>query len=92
MALRGKTEDIAPIIKMQNPDLKKLDAILQNRQSLASLRSGFGLEDAHKVSLGETKRLHKALTRARYELQQANGLILEGYTGEKDFLDTAENI
>ena len=88
----SKTEDIAPVIKTQNPDLKRLDAVLQNPRSLDSLRSGLGLEVAHKVSLGETKRLREALTRARYELQQANGLILEGYTGERDLLDMVENI
>ena len=88
----SKTEDIAPVIRTQNPDLKKLDAVLQNPRSLDSLRSGLGLEVAHKVSLGETKRLHEALTRARYELQQANGLILEGYTGERDLLDMVQNI
>ncbi len=88
----SKTEGIAPIIKTQNPDLRTLDTVLQNPRSLASLRSGLELENAHKVGLGETKRLREALTRARYELQQANGLILEGYRGEKDLLDTAENI
>ena len=86
------TEDIVPVIKTQNPDLKRLDAVLQHPRSLDALRSGLGLEVAHKVSLGETKRLREALTRARYELQQANGLILEGYAGERDLLDMAENI
>ena len=88
----SRTEEIVPAIKTQNPDLKRLDEVLQNPRSLDSLRSGLGLEIAHKVSLGETKRFRESLTRARYELQQANGLILEGYKGERDLLDMADNI
>ena len=88
----SRTEEIAPVIKTQNPDLKRLDEVLKSQRSLDSLRSGLGLEVAYNLSLGETKRLREALTRARYELQQAKGLILEGYKGERDLLDTTDSI
>lgn len=88
----SQAEEKAPVIRTQNPDLKRLDDILKNQRALDALRSGLGLDVSYNLSLGETKRLREALERARYELQQAKGLILEGYKGEKDLLDSTESV
>jgi hypothetical protein len=88
----SQAEEKAPVIKTQNPDLKRLDEVLKNQRALAALRSGLGLDVSYNLSLGETTRLREALTRARYEMQQAKGLILEGYKGERDLLDSAESV
>ena len=88
----SRAEEKAPVVKTQNPDLKRLDEVLKNRRALDALRSGLGLDVSYNLSLGETARLREALARAKYELQQAKGLILEGYKGERDLLDTVESI
>lgn len=88
----SQREEKTPVIRTQNPDLKRLDEVLKNQRAIDALRSGLGLDVSYNLSLGETKRLREALERARYELQQAKGLILEGYKGERDLLDSIESV
>lgn len=82
----------APVVRSQNPDLTRLDDVLRNKRALSALRAGLGLEVSHQVSLGEEKRFRETITRIRYDLQQARGLLLEGYRGERDLLDAAHAV
>ena len=88
----SQEEDQAPVIKTQNPDLKRLDDVLKHPRALSALRSGLGLDVSHNLSRGESARLREVLTRAKYDLQQAKGLILEGYKGEMDLRETVASI
>jgi len=87
-----KTEDTLPIIRSQNPDLKRLDDVLKEKRALDALRSGLGLDVSHQISLGDEVRFREALARIKYDLQQAKGLLLQGYSGESDLLETAKII
>jgi hypothetical protein len=88
----SKTDNKPPIVRSQNPDLKRLDAILTDNRAIHALRSGLGLDVSHQLSLNEDVRFRETLVKIRYDLQQAKGLVLDGYKGESDLLETAEAI
>jgi hypothetical protein len=91
--LFGSTEDgAAPVVRSQNPDLKRLDDVLKDPRGIAALRGGLGLQVSHQLSLGDEVRFREALTRAKYELQQTKGLVVNGYGGERDLLEMARAI
>jgi hypothetical protein len=86
------SQDEPAVIRSQNPDLKRLDDVLKDKKALAALRSGLGLKVSHEISLGDNVRFREALTRIKYDLQQAKGLVLQGFAGEKDLLEIAVDI
>ena len=88
----SKEEKKQPVVKSQNPDLKKLDDILKDPAALTALHAGLGLDVAHQLSLGEEVRFRECLTRSKHEIQQAKGLVVTGYKGERELLDTADAI
>ncbi|MGH6690281.1 MAG: hypothetical protein ACREF4_06350 [Gammaproteobacteria bacterium] len=88
----SKEEAKAPLVRTQNPDLKRLDDVLKDPKALSALRSGLGLEVSHQLSRSEAARFREVLTHAKYDLQQAKGLVLEGFKGERDLFDTTQSI
>ena len=91
--LFGSTEEgRPPVVKSQNPDLKKLDDVLKDSRGIAALRGGLGLQVSHQLSLGDEVRFREALTRAKYDLQQTKGLVVNGYGGERDLLEMARAV
>ncbi len=88
----SKEEGRPPVVKSQNPDLKKLDDVLKYPHALNALRAGLGLEVAHQLSLGDEVRFRECLSRSKHEIQQAKGLVVTGYKGERELLETAEAI
>jgi hypothetical protein len=88
----SRDEGKLPVVKSQNPDLKKLDDVLKDKNGLTALRAGLGLEVAYQLSLGDEIRFRECLTRCKYELQQAKGLVITGYKGERDLLDLVDEI
>jgi hypothetical protein len=88
----SREENKFPIVRSQNPDLKKLDDILKDKRALTALRAGLGLEVSHQLSLGDEVRLRECLTRSKYDLQQAKGLVVTGYKGERDILELVSDI
>jgi hypothetical protein len=88
----SREENKAPVVKSQNPDLKRLDDVLKNEKALTALRAGLGLEVAHQLSEGDDIRFRESLTRAKYELQQSKGLVVTGFRGERDLVNLVEDI
>jgi hypothetical protein len=86
------SQEKPPVIRSQNPDLKRLDTVLKDKRALAALRSGLGLQVSHEISQGDEVRFRDTLVRIKYDLQQAKGLVLQGFKGDKDMLDTARDI
>jgi hypothetical protein len=78
-----------PLVRTQNPDLNTLRVVIAKKASLSALRSGYSLERAHQIALGDTKLFRDALTSAKVELQNAKGTVTTGYQGEQDLLDIA---
>jgi len=88
----SRKENRAPVIQSQNPDLKRLDSVLKDKKALDALRSGLGLKVSHEISLGDNVRFREAVARIKYDLQQAKGLVLHGFNGEKELIQTAGEI
>jgi len=88
----SKSEGKLPIVRTQNPDLNTLRVVISQRSSLAALRSGYPLQRAYEIGIGEGRRLQEALTRAKEELVIANGTITTGYSGEEDLYEVIKEI
>ncbi len=88
----NKSTNTPPLIKSQNPDLRKLREAIGKSTSLAALRAKIPLERAYEISLGDTKRFRENITRAKDELQQAKATVTTGYQGETDLMDIVKDI
>jgi hypothetical protein len=89
----SKKEHKEPIVRSQNPDLRRLDETLGSKNGVAALRSGLPLETALKASRGDERLLREALVLAEQKLKEARGLVLTGFTGEDaDLLSKAKVI
>jgi hypothetical protein len=87
-----KAAGIEPVIKTQNPDLNTLRAVISKSESLAALRTGYPLERAHAVAIGDRRRFREALTSAKIELQNAKATITSGYEGDDDLYRMIDDI
>jgi hypothetical protein len=88
----SKSHDQEPLIRSQNPDLRVLDSILQEKNGVAALERGLGLSVSHEISRGDDAIFREALLSARQSLQEARGKLLTGYRGERDLKSLAEDI
>ncbi|MFY9342274.1 MAG: ParB N-terminal domain-containing protein [Planctomycetota bacterium] len=88
----SKSKSIRPIVRSQNPDLRRLDEVLQTKQGIVALTRGLPLEVAVDLSRGDERLFREALQAAKQSLQKALGTVLTGYAGEKDLRDTGGEI
>ncbi len=87
-----KEAEQPPVIKTQNPDLKNLDAVLQNHEALAALRAGEDLNKAYELSRPTGAVLEDALLAAKRELMRAKSYIPTVYDKSESLLKTAGSI
>ncbi len=57
----------SPVVQTQNPDLNILREVISKPESLSALRSGYPLERAQDVAIGDRRRFRDALTSAKVE-------------------------
>jgi len=88
----SKENGVAPVIRSQNPDLRKLDAVLSSPNGIAALRNKFPLDAAEKASHGDKRLLREAIVAADRALRDCRGYVVTGYEGESDLLKMAESI
>lgn len=82
----SKRESQPPVIAGQNPHLRQLAAVLGNREAVAALRDGLGLDVAFELSRPASTVLEEALLDASRNLQKARRLLSTGYEGSREFL------
>lgn len=87
----SKSEDIEPVVRTQNPDLKRLDAVLQNKEATISLQNNASLSIAFEITLGGSEVLFTALVNARVAIQKALANSTS-YSGEEEILRIAGTI
>jgi hypothetical protein len=80
----SKSENKAPVIRTQNPDLNYLRQVIGNKTGLAALRSGLPLERALQISKGDTQVFREALVKAKSSLQEAKSVVTTGYKGDEE--------
>ncbi|MCX7011682.1 MAG: hypothetical protein NTW86_03790 [Candidatus Sumerlaeota bacterium] len=87
-------ENTPPVIRSQNPDLRRLSAILAEPSgaALQALRRDRRLEEAYEISRGDTTVFRSALQDAKQALMKAQARVSTGYDGEKDVLEQARLI
>jgi len=87
-----KSAKIQPIVQRQNPDLNLLREVIEAPDALDALRSGYSLEKAHYISIGDNRRFREALVSAKEELLQANATVITGYDGSQNSYEVIEDI
>jgi hypothetical protein len=88
----SRSENKPPVIQSQNPDLRRLDEVLKNKQAIAALRKGLPLSVSLEISKGDERVFRESLVDAKQNLQKARGTVLTGYDGNEDLFQTAEEI
>jgi hypothetical protein len=88
----SKSKSKPALVQSQNPDLRILDEVLQQKDGIAALRQGLPLQVARDISKGDERLFREAIVAAKQALQEARGRILTGYDGEPDLLESAEDI
>ncbi|WP_116109349.1 ParB N-terminal domain-containing protein [Lewinella sp. IMCC34191] len=88
----SKSDDIQPVIKSQNPDLKYLDSVLRERESLSAIRSGESLEYSYELSRATGAVFEENLLNAKRNLQKTKAYITNGYDGDEQLLRVAGSV
>lgn len=87
----SQSKDIKPVIESQNPDLKRLNNVLQKRESLEALRAKSDLNVAFDLSLEGADVLYSSLVEAKVSLQKAMSKVSH-YQGDLETLKIAGTV
>lgn len=88
----SKADDMEPVVRKQNPDIKRLGEVLANAEARHVLEQGRSLDDAHASTESADRRFTASLLRARDELRDAAG-AMRAYDGrDHSLLDIAEDV
>jgi len=88
----SKTDDAPPVVRSQNPDIKRLGEVLASAEGRHVLEATRSLDEAHASTESVDTRLTASLLRARDAMRAVAG-SLRAYDGrDKSLLDLAENV
>ena len=88
----SKEDDVRPVVRSQNPDIKRLGEVLVNAEGLHVLETTGNLDMAHGSTETADTRFTAALLRSRDSIRDAAG-SLRGYDGrDESLLGIAEDI
>lgn len=71
----SKKRGVEPLIRTQNPDLRRFVDVLGNELSVATLRTGSSLEVAFDLTIDDNDALREALAKARIALDKATSKV-----------------
>lgn len=78
----SKAHDKPPLVQSQNPDLRRLDDVLQSEQGVQALQAGLPLKTAEERAKGDARLFMESLRQAKEALESARGKVLTGYDGD----------
>lgn len=88
----SKADDVEPVVRTQNPDIKRLGEVLVNAEGRHVLEQGRSLDTAHASTVTADTRFTASLLRARDAIRDAAG-SLRAYDGhDQSLLDIADDI
>jgi hypothetical protein len=87
-----RDSETPPVVRKQNPDLRRLDEAIQSESGIAALEKGLGLTVALDIAKGDDRILREAMIEAKALLQTAKARVVTGYSGETDLLALAEDL
>jgi hypothetical protein len=88
----SQSNDQKPLVRTQNPDLRRLAEALQNERGIDALRSGLPLEVAVEAAKGDESIFREALLQAKLHMGKAYGTCVTGDDGKSDTYELAEDI
>lgn len=88
----NKQTDQTPVVGKQNPDLKRLNAVLLNREAVSALRGGEDLATAWEISQPSDQVLEDALLAAKRSLLKASSYVSTGYDNSESLLKVAGSV
>lgn len=89
----SKKKDVPAAIQSQNPDIRRLEAVLKNREAIHALRDGVPLYQAYEISQPKEETFEQSLLEAKRALQKAHSYQTEGFDGQdENLLKHAANI
>jgi hypothetical protein len=83
-----RTQERPSVIISQNPDLRRLDEVLQKPEAVDRLRATSKLDEAYEVSKGDERVFEEYLHEAKRALQSASGRVATGFRAERTDLTT----
>ena len=83
--------EIEPVVKSQNPDIRRLDKALQKQVGIDALRARLPLSEAVAASEGNRAVLRDCLLQAKSALEKALGKS-SGCENDRELLRAAENV
>ena len=81
-----------PAVQTQNPDLRRLNAVVASREAVAALRAGEDLSKAFEISRPADSVFEEALLAAKRELTTARATLSDGYDNSQELLKIAGTI
>ncbi len=91
--LFGSKKSGAPsVIESQNPDLRQLNEVVDNREAISALRAGESLGASFLLSRPAGAVLEDALLDAKRALMRAKSYVANGYDGSESLLKTAGSV
>jgi hypothetical protein len=88
----SKVDNKPPVIESQNPDLRRLNAVVSNREAIAALRAGEELSKSFEISRPAESVFEEALLAAKRELSTARAALSTGYDKSDALLRIAGSI
>ena len=88
----SKSEEVEPIIRSQNPDIKRLAEVLCNSEALVVLRGTGSLTNAHASTQSVERKFSGALLRARDEIREASNNLRGFDATDRTLVDIAGDV
>ena len=88
----SRSQEREPLVRKQNPDLNLLREAIADEDALAAIRQGGDLHRAFEIARGEDVVFRELLVSAKDRLLDVGKFVTLGYRGERDLLETAEDI
>lgn len=82
----SKKKDKVAAVQSQNPDIRRLEAVLKNREAIHALRDGISLYQAYEISQPKEETFEQSLLEAKRALQKAHSYQTEGFDGKDESL------
>jgi len=80
----SKKLEAEPVIQSQNPDLRRIEAVVKNKEATYALRDGVPLAVAYDISQPKDETFEQSLLEAKRALQKAQSYQTEGFDGKDE--------
>jgi len=80
----SKKREQEPVIQSQNPDLRRLEAVVKNKEATYALRDNVPLVLAYEISQPKDETFEQSLLEAKRALQKAQSYQTEGFDGKDE--------